>query len=75
MSKQKVVIDDGSTAFYDRMVADAVSSDKGAYLILGVLQGIILGNADGYRSDAETLAHLRYVLQSYHTAFKDTLPQ
>ena len=75
MSKQKVVIDDGSTAFYDRMVADAVSSDKGAYLILDVLQGIMLGNADGYRSDAETLAHLRYVLQSYHTAFKATLPQ
>ena len=75
MSKKKVVIDDGSTAFYDRMVADAVSSDEGAYMVLGVLQGVMLGNADGYRSDAETLAHLRYVLQSYHTAFKATLPQ
>ena len=75
MSKQKVVIDDGSTAFYDRMVADAVSRDEGAYMILGVVQGIMQGNADGYHSDAETLAHLRYVLQSYHTAFKATLPQ
>lgn len=75
MSKQKVVIDDGSTAFYDRMVADAVSRDEGAYMILGVVQGIVQGNADGYHSDAETLAHLRYVLQSYDTAFKATLPQ
>ena len=75
MSKSKAVISDRSTAFYDRMVADAVSKDEGAYMILGVVQGIMQGNADGYRSDAETLAHLRYVLQSYHTAFKDTLPQ
>ena len=75
MSKRKAVISDRSIAFYDRMVADAVSRDEGAYMILGVVQGIMLGNADGYRSDAETLAHLRYVLQSYHTAFKATLPQ
>ena len=34
-------------AFYDRMVADAVSRDEGAYLILGVVQGIFQGNADG----------------------------
>ena len=75
MSKRKAVISDRSIAFYDRMVADAVSRDEGAYMILGVVQGIMQGNADGYRSDAETLAHLRYVLQSYHTAFKATLPQ
>ena len=75
MSKKKVVINDGCTAFYDRMVADAVSCDEGAYLIIGVLQGIVQSNADGYHSDAETLAHLRYVLQSYDTAFKATLPQ
>ena len=75
MSKRKVVISDRSTAFYDRVVADAVSSDEGAYFILGVLHGIMQGNADGYHSDAETLAHLRYVLQSYDTAFNATLPQ
>lgn len=75
MSKSKAVISDRSTAFYDRMVADAVSKDEGAYLILGVLQGILQGNSDGFCSDAKTLAHLRYVLQSYDTAFKATLPQ
>ncbi len=75
MSKRKAVISDRSIAFYDRMVADAVSRDEGAYMILGVVQGIMQGNADGYYSDAETLAHLRYVLQSYDTAFKATLPQ
>lgn len=75
MSKSKAVISDRSTAFYDRMVADAVSKDEGAYLILGVLQGILQGNSDGFYSDAKTLAHLRYVLQSYDTAFKATLPQ
>ena len=75
MSKRKAVISDRSIAFYDRMVADAVSRDEGAYLIIGVMQGIVQSNADGDRSDAETLAHLRYVLQSYHTAFKATLPQ
>ena len=75
MSKQKVVIDDGSTAFYDRMAADAVSRDEGAYLIIGVMQGIVQSNAEGDLSDAETLAHLRYVLQSFDTAFKATLPQ
>lgn len=75
MSKRKAVISDRSIAFYDRMVADAVSRDEGAYMILGVVQGIMQGNADGYHSDAETLAHLRYVLQSFDTAFKATLPQ
>lgn len=75
MRKRKPVISDHSTAFYDRMVVDAVSSDGGAYLILGVVQGIVQSNADGDRSDAETLAHLRYVLQSFDTAFKATLPQ
>ena len=75
MSKRKAVISDRSIAFYDRMAADAVSRDEGAYLILGVLQGIVQSNAEGALSDAETLAHLRYVLQSYHTAFKATLPQ
>ena len=75
MSKRKAVISDRSIAFYDRMVADAVSRDEGAYLIIGVMQGIVQSNADGDRSDAETLAHLRYVLQSYDTAFKATLPQ
>ncbi len=75
MSKRKAVISDHSIAFYDRMVADAVSRDGGAYLILGVVQGIVQSNADGDRSDAETMAHLRYVLQSFDTAFKATLPQ
>ena len=75
MSKRKVVISDHSTAFYDRIVADAVSRDEGAYLIIGVMQGIMQGNADGLHSDAETLAHLRYLLQSFDTAFKATLPQ
>lgn len=75
MSKRKAVISDRSIAFYDRMVADAVSRDEGAYLIIGVMQGIVQSNADGDRSDAETLAHLRYVLQSFDTAFKATLPQ
>ena len=75
MSKRKAVISDRSIAFYDRMVADAVSRDEGAYLIIGVMQGIVQSNADRDRSDAETLAHLRYVLQSFDTAFKATLPQ
>ena len=75
MSKRKAVISDRSIAFYDRMVADAVSCDEGAYLIIGVMQGIVQSNADGDLSDAKTLAHLRYVLQSYDTAFKATLPQ
>ena len=75
MSKRKAVISDRSIAFYDRMVADAVSCDEGAYLIIGVMQGIVQSNADGDLSDAETLAHLRYVLQSFDTAFKATLPQ
>ena len=75
MSKRKAVISDRSIAFYDRMVADAVSRDEGAYLIIGVMQGIVQSNADGDRSDAETLAHLRYVLQSFDTAFKATLLQ
>ena len=75
MSKRKAVISDRSIAFYDRMVADAVSHDEGAYLILGVVQGIVQSNADGDYSDAKTLAHLRYVLQSFDTAFKATLPQ
>ena len=75
MSKRKAVISDRSIAFYDRMVADAVSCDEGAYLIIGVMQGIVQSNADGDLSDAKTLAHLRYVLQSYDTVFKATLPQ
>ena len=75
MSKRKTVISDRSIAFYDRMVADAVSRDEGAYLILGVVQGIVQSNADGVCSDAKTLAHLRYVLQSFDTAFKATIPQ
>lgn len=75
MRKRKALISDRSIAFYDKMVADAVSRDEGAYLILGVVQGIMQGNADGCHSDAETLAHLRYVLQSFDTAFKATIPQ
>lgn len=75
MRKRKAVISERSISFYDRMVSDAVSRDEGAYLIIGVVQGIMQGNADGHYSDTETLAHLRYVLQSFDTAFKATLPQ
>ena len=74
MSKKKVCISDDWKKYYDELASTA-AKESGPHLILGSIRGSLDINAGGYDTDAETLAHIRYLLQAYSTALKSTIPQ
>ena len=74
MSKKKVCISDDWKKYYDDLAAKA-AKESGPHLILGSIQGSLDINDGGYDADAETLAHIRYLLQAYTAALKSTIPQ
>ena len=74
MSKKKHCLSDDWKKYYDDLAAKA-AKESGPHLILGSIQGSLDINDGGYDADAETLAHIRYLLQAYSTALKSTRPQ
>ena len=74
MSKKKHCLSDDWKKYYDDLAAKA-AKESGPRLILGSIQGSLDINDGGYDADAETLAHIRYLLQAYSTALKSTIPQ
>ena len=74
MSKKKHCLSDDWKKCYGDLAAKA-AKERGPHLILGSIQGSLDINDGGYDADAETLAHIRYLLQAYSTALKSTIPQ
>ena len=74
MSKKKDLVSDDWKKYYDELAAKA-AKERGPHLILGSIQGSLDINAEGYDTDAVTLARIRYLLKVYSTAFKSTIPQ
>ena len=74
MSKKNHCLSDDWKKYYDELAAKA-AKESGPHLILGSIQGSLDINAEGYDTDAVTLAHIRYLLQAYSEARKSTIPQ
>lgn len=74
MSKKKDLVSDDWKKYYDDLAAKAAKESK-PHIILGSLHGSLDSNADGYQTDAVTLARIRYLLQAYSAALKSTIPQ
>lgn len=75
MSFQRTMIDSKWVEFYKREANEASKRSDGADLILCWVDSIMHLNDCGERSNADTLAHIRCILQQYKKAVKATLPQ